>query len=138
MAERGIKTSKPRVHYDCTKCPAFCCSIYERVTVTKADINRLAKHFSVSVEEAREKYTAPWENERVLRRVKDSIFEETCMFLDQKTRGCTIYNGRPGVCRTYPARSRCAYYDVLRFEQTQQGDKNVVPVVKIIFRDEDE
>ena len=24
------------------------------------------------------------------------------MFLDQKTRGCTIYKGRPAVCRAFP------------------------------------
>ncbi|WP_112662644.1 YkgJ family cysteine cluster protein [Microvirga flavescens] len=136
MAQRETTSTKPRVHYDCTQCPAFCCSIYERVTVTPADIKRLAKHFGVPVEEAREKYTKQWEDERILRRVKDTIFEETCMFLDQKTRGCTIYHGRPGVCRTYPARSRCAYFDVLRFEQKQQGDKSVMPVVKIIFRED--
>jgi Fe-S-cluster containining protein len=60
------------------------------------------------------------------------------MFLDQKTRGCTIYHGRPGVCRSYPGRSRCAYYDVLKFERIQQGDENVVPVIKIIFREVEE
>ncbi|MBM6592539.1 YkgJ family cysteine cluster protein [Microvirga pudoricolor] len=138
MAERVIKDDQPRTYFDCTKCPAFCCSIYERVTVTKRDINRLAKHFGVSVEDARRDYTKDFEGERVLKRVKDVIFDETCMFLDQKTRGCTIYHGRPGVCRSYPGRSRCAYYDVLKFERIQQGDENVVPVVKIIFREVEE
>ena len=73
--------------------------------------------------------------ERVLRRTKDVIFEETCMFLDQETRGCTIYHGRPAVCREYPARSRCAYYDLLQFERNQQDDPTVVPLVQITFRD---
>ncbi|NNC00738.1 YkgJ family cysteine cluster protein [Corallococcus exiguus] len=137
MAERVITDEQPRAYFDCNKCPAFCCSVYERVTVTKRDLTRLAKHFGVSVDEARTKYTKKWEKERVLKRVPDTIFDETCMFLDQKTRGCTIYEGRPEVCRTYPARSRCAYYDLLRFEQIQQDDMNVVPVVKIAFREED-
>jgi Fe-S-cluster containining protein len=108
------------------------------VTVTKRDISRLAKFFGVSFDEARERYTADWEGERVLKRVDDVIFERTCMFLDQKTRGCTIYHGRPSVCRSYPGRSRCAYYDVLRFERIQQGDENVIPTVKIIFREVEE
>ena len=134
MAERVIKDDQPRVYFDCNKCPAFCCSIYERVVVTKRDINRLAKHFSVSFNEARERYTVDFEGERVLKRVKDVIFERTCAFLDQKTRGCTVYLARPGVCRGYPGRSRCAYYDVLQFERRQQGDESVVPVVTITFR----
>ena len=138
MAERVIKDDQPRVYFDCNKCPAFCCSIYERVAVTKRDINRLAKHFGVSFDEARERYTADFEGERVLKRVKDVIFERTCAFLDQKTRGCTIYHGRPSVCRSYPGRSRCAYYDVLRFERIQQGDENVVPLIKITFREVEE
>ena len=37
--------------YDCTKCPAYCCS-YERIIVNKRDLNRLAKHFDVDVEVA--------------------------------------------------------------------------------------
>lgn len=138
MAERVIKDDQPRTYFDCNKCPAFCCSIYERVVVTKRDITRLAKHFGVSFEEARERYTTDFEDERVLKRVKDVIFEKTCAFLDQKTRGCTIYHARPAVCRSYPGRSRCAYYDLLRFERIQQGDESVVPVVKITFREVEE
>lgn len=138
MAARVAKDQKPRVFYDCTQCPAFCCSIYERVEVKTRDINRLARHFNITYEEARDRYTTTWEKERVLKRVKDVIFEETCMFLDQKTRGCTIYNGRPAVCRSFPVKPRCAYYDLLKFEREQQGDDTVIPVVKIIFREPDE
>lgn len=138
MANRVIKDDQPRVYFDCNKCPAFCCSIYERVAVTKRDITRLAKHFGVTFDEAQQRYTTEYDGERVLKRVKDVIFERTCTFLDQKTRGCTIYHGRPGVCRSYPGRSRCAYYDVLRFERIQQGDENVIPQVKIIFREVEE
>jgi uncharacterized protein len=138
MPERVIKDQQPRVFFDCNKCPAFCCSVYERVEVTTRDINRLARYFNVTYDEARERYTTDYENERVLKRVKDAIFEKTCMFLDQKTRGCTIYKGRPAVCRAFPGRSRCAYYDLLKFEREQQGDESVVPVVKITFREVDE
>ncbi|AWM86331.1 YkgJ family cysteine cluster protein [Microvirga sp. 17 mud 1-3] len=138
MAERVIKDDQPRVYFNCNKCPAFCCSIYERVAVSKQDIARLAKHFGVTFAEAQKRYTTDYDGERVLKRVKDVIFERTCTFLDQKTRGCTIYHARPGVCRSYPGRSRCAYYDLLRFERVQQGDESVVPLVKISFRDVDE
>ena len=132
---KTIKDEKPRTYFDCAKCPAYCCSIYDRVQVTQRDINRLAKHFGVSKETARRRYTKMWEDERVLRRVKDVIFPETCMFLDQQTRGCTIYHARPAVCREYPARQRCTYYDMLQFERKQQADETVVPVVQITFRE---
>ena len=133
--ERVIKDEQPRVYFNCSKCPAFCCSIYERVRVSKRDITRLAKHFGVSFETARARYTRDHDGERVLIRVKDEIFPETCGFLDQRTRGCTVYHARPTVCRGYPGRTRCAYYDLLQFERRQQGDENVVPVVTITFRE---
>ena len=132
---KTIKDEQTRTYFDCAKCPAYCCSIYDRVQVTKRDINRLAKHFGVSYETARRRYTTQWEDERVLKRVKDVIFEETCMFLDQETRGCTIYHARPAVCREYPARARCTYYDMLQFERGQQQDETVIPVVQITYHE---
>ena len=132
---KTIKDEQPRVYFDCNKCPAFCCSVYERVQVTKRDITRLAKHFGVSFETAQRRYTTKWEGERILRKVEDVIFEKTCMFLDQEKRGCTIYHARPGVCREYPDRSRCAYYDLLKFERRQQDDDTVIPLVQITFRE---
>ena len=88
-AEPVIKDDQPRAYFDCNKCPAFCCSVYERVRVTKRDVTRLAKHFGVSFEVAWRRYTKDYEGERVLKRAKDYIFEETCTFLDQRTRRCT-------------------------------------------------
>jgi Putative zinc- or iron-chelating domain len=89
-AEPVIKDDQPRAYFDCNKCPAFCCSVYERVRVTKRDVTRLAKHFGVTFEVAWRRYTKDYEGERVLKRAKDYIFEETCTFLDQRTRRCTI------------------------------------------------
>jgi Fe-S-cluster containining protein len=131
---KKITDEQPRVYFDCSKCPAFCCAIYERVQVSKRDINRLAKYFGVTVEAATERYTKMHSNERVLRRKKDPIFGQACQFLDHETRGCTIYHARPAVCREYPDRSRCAYYDLLQFEREQQDDINVLPLVQITFR----
>lgn len=134
---KKITDEQPRVYFDCSKCPAYCCSIYERVQVSKRDLNRLAKYFAISPEQAEKRYTKidKSSKERVLRRKKDVIFEETCMFLNQETRGCTIYHARPAVCREYPDRVRCSYYDVLRFERIQQDDPDVLPLVQITFRE---
>ncbi len=134
---KKITDEQPRVYFDCSKCPAYCCAIYERVQVTKRDVNRLAKYFGVTADVAARRYTRlnKENGERVLKRKKDEIFDEACQFLNPETRGCTIYHARPQVCRDYPARSRCSYYDVLQFERLQQDDDTVLPLVQITFRE---
>ena len=126
-----------RSYYDCNKCPAYCCSIYDRVQVTPRDIKRLAKYFGVEVEQAQKKFTTTWQGEQILRRKADPIFGKACKFLDPDTRRCTIYHARPLVCREFPGRTHCAYYDLLTFERVQQGDDTVVPLVQITFRNGD-
>ncbi len=135
MGAKKVTDEQPRIYFDCSKCPAFCCSIYERVGVTKRDITRLAKYFGVTYETAEKRYTKMHSGERVLRRKKDVLFEETCQFLNQETRGCGIYHARPAICREYPGQSRCSYYDVLQFEREQQDDPNVLPLIQITFRE---
>ncbi len=133
---KKITDEQPRVYFDCSKCPAYCCGIYERIQVTKRDLNRLAKHFGLSVERTAKRYTKMWEKtERVLKRTPDPILGEACQFLHPETRGCTIYHARPQVCREYPDRSRCSYYDVLQFERRQQNDPTVLPLFQITFRE---
>ena len=126
-------TEKKRSYYNCSKCPAYCCSIYDRVKVNKRDLKRLAKHFGVSVETATARFTTTYKDERVLKRKADPLFGKACKFLDPETRRCTIYLGRPEVCHEFPARARCAYYDLLQFERVQQGDDEVFPLVQITF-----
>ena len=128
--------TKP-AYYNCAKCPAYCCSIYERVQVTRRDLKRLAKHFTVDLETAERRFTTRYQGERVLRRKADPIFGKACKFLNPLTRQCTIYHARPLVCREFPARARCAYYDLLTFERSQQGDDTVLPLVQITLRNGD-
>jgi Fe-S-cluster containining protein len=120
--------------YDCTKCPAYCCSIYDRVQVTRRDVNRLARHFGLPYELAEQRFTKLYNNERILRRKSDPIFGQACHFLNPETRQCGIYHARPAVCREFPTTKRCAYYDLIEFERTQQDDIDVVPLVKITFK----
>ena len=127
-------TAKPRVHYDCGKCPAYCCSIYERVEVKKRDLQRLARHFGLTAEAAERRFTKRYGEERVLRRQVDPVLGRACKFLNLETRGCTIYEARPEVCRAYPGRPRCGYYDVLQFEKETQGEPDVLPLFQITFR----
>ena len=127
----GFKALK----YDCDKCIAYCCSIYDRVQVTPRDIRRLAAHFAVLPEVASQRFTKLFGKERILRRKADRLFGQACMFLDQDTRKCTVYNARPLTCREFPTTSRCAYYDLIEFERDQQDDPDVIPLVKITFKD---
>jgi len=113
--------------YDCAKCPAYCCS-YERIVVTKRDVNRLARHFDIDADTALRRFTKIVEGEQVLRHQKDKIYGSVCMFLDVKTRRCTIYEARPAVCHEYPDRPHCGYYDFLRWERQQQGDDDFIPL----------
>jgi len=121
--------AKKKLTYDCSKCPAYCCS-YDHIEVTDSDLNRLAKHFDMTTKEAEKKFTKIVEKtDRVLRHKDDEIYGTVCRFLDQETRRCTVYEARPKVCRTYPDRSRCGYYDFLKWERTFQDDEEFVPFV---------
>lgn len=114
-------------HYDCSKCPAYCCS-YDRIGVNNRDIARLAKHFEIDAETAAKRFTKPSPDGPVLRHQKDKIYGSICMFLDTKTRRCTIYEARPGVCHEYPDRPRCGYYEFLKWEREFQSDETFVPL----------
>jgi len=125
---------KTKSYYNCSDCPAYCCSVYERVQLTPRDIRRLANHFNVTEEVAVGRFTKVYEKERILRRKADPIFGQACHFLNPETRQCTIYDARPAVCRQFPDTTRCAYYDLLKFEREQQGDPDALPLVKITFK----
>ena len=121
------RTPELRARYSCSKCPAYCCS-YPDIEITKRDIARLAKRFEIGYREAEERFTKlePKENVRLLRHKKDTVFATACMFLDQDKRRCTVYESRPGVCRSYPESKHCGYYDFLKFERTHQADPEFI------------
>jgi Fe-S-cluster containining protein len=131
---KGTEGKKQAVKYDCAKCPGYCCS-YPRIVITAKDISRLARHFGVSHEEAKKRFTHRYRwasetesiDERVLRHRQDHIYTSTCQFLDQDTRRCTVYQARPAVCRAFPEGRTCGYYQFLKFERRQQGDEDFVP-----------
>lgn len=118
-----------KLSYDCLKCPAYCCS-YDRIIVEKSDLRRLARHFNIDIETARRRFTKINTGEQVLRHQKDKIYGSICMFLDTKTRRCTIYEARPGVCHEYPDQPRCGYYEFLKWERAHQEDEKFIPLKK--------
>ena len=127
IRQQASAPAKPRLHYDCSKCPGYCCS-YELIEVGKRDIARLARHFGVSYAQAEQRFTKYDRGEKVrsLRHQKDKHFDQVCRFFDREARRCTVYEARPGVCRDYPEHKRCGYYDFLQFERAHQGDAEYV------------
>jgi Fe-S-cluster containining protein len=121
-----------RLKYDCSDCIAICCSIYERVPVTDADLKRMSKHFKISIEQATRRFTKMFKGERVLRRRADDLMGKSCKFLSAETRRCTIYEARPETCREFPhSLSRCVYYDMLTFERELQETHDVIPNIQL-------
>jgi len=129
-----MKTAKPfpipvrakTTRYSCDKCPGYCCS-YAEIEVHKRDVERLARHFGLGYEQARERFTKTnAKGVMMMRHRKDTIFDTICAQFDQDKRRCTVYEARPGVCRQYPDSTRCGYYEFLKFEREQQGDEELV------------
>jgi Fe-S-cluster containining protein len=116
------------VLYNCIRCPSYCCS-YPRIPVQPEDVQRLALHFGLTVEAAVRKFTRKSEEpgEIVLKHTPDPVYGTACRFLDRKTRRCSIYEARPGICHEYPGNRRCGYYDFLAFERRVQGDPEFIP-----------
>jgi Fe-S-cluster containining protein len=125
-----MPNAAPRIRYDCSKCPGYCCS-YPRIEVKDKDLKRLAKHFGLPVQEAERKFTRRYKDdesdERILRHHKDEIYGTICRFFDRTERRCTVYAARPDVCRQYPNGSTCGYYGFIQFERKHQGDPDFIP-----------
>lgn len=118
----------PHRLYNCSNCPAYCCT-YDYIAVNDRDLPRLARHFEISEAEAIRRFTKKGDDDtpRVMRHQKDKIFGTACQFLDLETRQCTIYDARPAICRTYPGTGRCGFYDFLMSERRAQEDPEYVP-----------
>jgi Fe-S-cluster containining protein len=127
IVKQSGAAAKPRVHYDCLKCPGYCCS-YDLIEVGKRDVARLAKHFEVTYQQAEDRFTK-YDGDakvRTLRHQKDKLFGKICTFFDTKKRQCTIYHARPSLCRAYPNEAHCGYYDFLKFERDHQDDEKYI------------
>lgn len=108
--------------YDCGKCPAYCCT-YPEIDATPSDIARLSAHFGVKVSVGAKRFTKRGsQGDVILRHVKDELFGSRCMFLDPEFRRCTVYPARPAVCRSYPGKDTCAYFELLLDERYAQKD----------------
>jgi hypothetical protein len=116
--------------YDCKKCPGYCCS-YPRVALTRRDVERLARHLAIAFAECERRYTRrAYGHKWLMRRKADPYFGKICRFFDTEKRRCTVYEARPAVCRAFPGKGRCGYYDFLMFERRIQNDPEFVAVTR--------
>ncbi len=92
----------------CNFCPGYCCYRLKGATLylDAVDINRIARHFSISDGEVRKRFIEG-KNTFV---VKD---DGSCLFLsDEKLRArCTIHQARPRQCREFPYGEPCPYLE---------------------------
>jgi Fe-S-cluster containining protein len=96
-SERGLRRIGEGIEekIDCTQC-ANCCRV-ATVRLSDRDIERLAKHLSVTRKQFLEEYTATSDDEgRILRRTDAA----GCIFLEGNT--CTVYDARPDTCSRFP------------------------------------
>jgi Fe-S-cluster containining protein len=105
------------------------------IVLTKRDVTRLAKHLKIDFDDAEQRYTRKDHGyKRIMKRQPDGHYGRICHFFDVDERRCTIYRGRPAICRDFPGTRKCGYYDFLKFERTGQEDDEYVSTT---WHDED-
>jgi len=97
MAKPGAKERfyTGGLHFECTGC-GDCCKLGGGfVYPTLEDVGFAARHLDLSISSFTETYMEIHEGQYVFKNAGDN-----CIFYGEK--GCTIYEGRPTQCRTYP------------------------------------
>ncbi|AXX92826.1 zinc/iron-chelating domain-containing protein [Malaciobacter molluscorum LMG 25693] len=88
---------------ECSSCKGNCCigeSGY--IWITKDEIEKLAKHLDISLEEVRVKYLRKVGYKYSLKERQLSADNFACIFFDTQKRQCSVYEVRPTQCRTFP------------------------------------
>lgn len=111
----------------CERC-GRCCEKAPSIELTHADLNQIAKHFSISIEEARQLYarSAPELGSGKIAIKND----KPCMFYSSE--GCLIYEHRPQACRQYPFLNTGRSFGHLRIRGTCPGAVNALEILEKI------
>ena len=126
---RKIESHVMKNKFDCSKCPGYCCS-YDQIEISEFDVKRLAKHLDMTPAAIEKKYTKIDDGKTILRHHADESFTSICIFFDSEHRRCSVYEGRPRTCRTYPYGNKCGYFEFLKFEREHQGDDEFVATTR--------
>ncbi len=86
------------LRFRCTACGDCCTGAPGFVWVNKAEIEKLAGRLGIAVDEFERKYT----RKVGIRRSLVEFPNGDCVFFDNKTRKCQVYEDRPRQCRTWP------------------------------------
>ncbi len=87
----------------CATCNGACCigeSGY--IWISKDEINKLAVHLKLSIEEFSLKYLIKVGYKYSLKEVELEKENYACVFFDIEKRQCSVYEFRPSQCRTFP------------------------------------
>lgn len=87
------------LQFTCTGCGDCCTGGPGYVWVNQAEIDALAARLEMSPEAFEKKYVNQIGVRRSLKERKKTY---DCVFLDETTRKCTVYDLRPRQCRTWP------------------------------------
>lgn len=95
-----MEDTAPGLRFECTEC-GKCCRVrgpYAHVYLNDKELRGLARLLGLSANEFRWRYTVcdelGW---------TELVFEEDrCVFLDDESGRCTVYEARPSQCRTFP------------------------------------
>jgi Fe-S-cluster containining protein len=92
----------------CNFCPGYCCYRLPGATLylDAEDINRLARHLSISDGEVRHRFL---ENKNTFKTREDG----SCILLanGRLCKRCTIHEARPRQCRDFPYENPCPYLE---------------------------
>ena len=115
MGSNMPATGNKALKYDCDKCIAYCCSIYDRVQVTPRDTPHGSRRiFVVAPEVATQRFTKVFGKEKRFCGVAlIGCLDRPARFWIRTRGSVLIYNARPLTCREFPTTSRCAYYDLI-------------------------
>ncbi|XZE55402.1 YkgJ family cysteine cluster protein [Planctomycetaceae bacterium SH139] len=86
------------LRFECTQCGDCCTGEPGNVWVDEGEIVRLAARMEMEVDKFESKFVRQVGVRKSLVEYPDG----DCIFLDPKTRGCSVYEERPVQCRTWP------------------------------------
>ena len=96
-------TEKPWYHqglrFECTGCGDCCTGAPGYVWVNKEEIGGLAEQVG---EEDLERFEKMYVRQVGIRKSLKEYSNGDCVFFDNQTRKCKVYNARPRQCRTWP------------------------------------
>ncbi len=87
----------------CEACEGNCC-IGEsgNIWITMQEIDKLARHLNIDLEEVRNKYLEKRGYKYSIKEVQLAEDNYACVFFDLDKKQCSIYEARPIQCRTFP------------------------------------